>query len=237
VKTKLPEVLRVKGVLYSYTDYPQGSIERAKALFADMWDKSQLTETVISGWDDAKARILKEKAWEKLGYPDPETVLREIFGERYDLVELGKVHLRPDSLLTEAEKKGRKAAKVVLKFKGSPGITMAQLAKEVGCSVSYAADVIRKAGLKTPSHKEVIQRDHIKPDGTLHIGGEPASQREVAKVVGCDQTVVRDALRGNSGTGKTPHPTPSPALRKAQGAFLKLSREERVAFDAWRALT
>lgn len=108
MKTKLPEVLRVKGVLYSYTDYPQGSIERAKALFADMWDKSQLTETVISGWDDAKARILKEKAWEKLGYPDPETVLREIFGERYDLVELGKVHLGPESLVTEAEEEGRK---------------------------------------------------------------------------------------------------------------------------------
>ncbi len=109
MKTKLPEVLRVKGVLYSYTDYPQGSIERAKALFADMWDKSQLTETVISGWDDAKARILKEKAWEKLGYPDPETVLREIFGERYDLVELGKVHLGPDKLVTEAEEEGRRA--------------------------------------------------------------------------------------------------------------------------------
>ena len=109
MKTKLPEVLRVKGILYNYTDYPQGSIERAKALFADMWDKSQLTETVISVWDDAKTRILKEKAWENLGYPDPETVLREIFGERYDLVELGKVHLGPERLVTEAEEEGRRA--------------------------------------------------------------------------------------------------------------------------------
>ena len=108
MKTKLPEVLRVKGILYNYTDYPQGSIERAKALFADMWDKSQLTETVISVWDDAKTRILKEKAWENLGYPDPETVLREIFGERYDLVELGKVHLGPERLVTEAEEEGRR---------------------------------------------------------------------------------------------------------------------------------
>ena len=108
MKTKLPEVLRVKGILYNYNDYPQGSIERAKALFADMWDKSQLTETVISVWDDAKTRILKEKAWENLGYPDPETVLREIFGERYDLVELGKVHLGPERLVTEAEEEGRR---------------------------------------------------------------------------------------------------------------------------------
>ena len=117
-----------------------------------------------------------------------------------------------------------KAARAILKFKGNPGITMAQLAKEVGCSVSHAAEVIRKAGLKRLSHKEVIQRDHIKPDGTLHIGGEPASQRAVAKVVGCGDFMVREAMRGNSSTGKTTHPTPSPALRKAQGAFLKLSR-------------
>jgi hypothetical protein len=134
-----------------------------------------------------------------------------------------------------------KAARAILKFKGNPGITMAQLAKEVGCSVSHAAEVIRKAGLKTLSHKEVIQRDHIKPDGTLHIGGETVidgkrvSQRDVAKVVGCAITAVQHALTQNSTGGKLCHPTPSPALVKAKGAFSKLSAEDRKAFDEWRA--
>ena len=101
----------------------------------------------------------------------------------------------------------------------------------------HAAEAIKKAGLKVPSYKEVIQRDHIKPDGTLHIGGEKAGQREVARHLGCKLSTLQNALTENSSTGKIGHPPPSPALRKAQGAFLKLSREERKAFDAWRALT
>ena len=135
-----------------------------------------------------------------------------------------------------------KAARAILKFKGNPGITMAQLAKEVGCSVSHAAEVIRKAGLKTLSHKEVIQRDHIKPDGTLHIGGETVidgkrvSQRDVARHLGCSQKIVDKAMSTNSTTGKSTHPTPSTALLKAQAAFTKLSEGDRIAFDKWRAL-
>ena len=129
-----------------------------------------------------------------------------------------------------------KAARAILKFKGNPGITMAQLAKEVGCSVSHAAEVIRKAGLKTLSHKEVIQRDHIRPDGTLHINEKDASQREVARHLGCSQKIVDKAMSTNSTTGKSTHPTPSTALLKAQAAFTKLSEGDRIAFDKWRAL-
>ncbi len=168
MKTKLPEVLRVKGILYNYTDYPQGSIERAKALFADMWDKSQLTETVISVWDDAKTRILKEKAWENLGYPDPETVLREIFGERYDLVELGKVHLGPERLVTEAEEEGRRA------LGGHGGDRRSEEAKaEAKAKKDQGADGTLKRGTNSSKHiKARLIRDGFHDIATRVDAGE-----------------------------------------------------------------
>ena len=160
MKTKLPEVLRVKGILYNYTDYPQGSIERAKALFADMWDKSQLTETVISVWDDAKTRILKEKAWEKLGYPDPETVLREIFGERYDLVELGKVHLGPERLVAEAEEIGRSEMARQAKAE-NPELGPTEIGRMVGCDKTTVRDALavgKKVSLKPKAPRHIADK-------------------------------------------------------------------------------
>ena len=121
-----------------------------------------------------------------------------------------------------------KAVQIVAKKKENPDLTVKEVAEQVACSKSHAAKVCKDAGLKAPTFKEIILRDHIKPDGTLHIGGEKASQREVAKVVGCDQTVVRDAVRGNSSSGKTPHPAPSPAMKKVLVLLPKLTNGEVI---------
>lgn len=127
-----------------------------------------------------------------------------------------------------------KTARVIIECKANPGITMEELARKVRCSVSLAARAVSEAGLKEPTFKEIIQRDHIRPDGTLHIDGQPASQRAVAKKVGCDESVVRWA-REKSTSGKIPHRPISSDLEKAQSAFRRLVKEDRDAFDLWRA--
>lgn len=221
MKTKLPEVLQVSGVLYSYTDYPVGSVERAKALFADMWDKSRLTEGVISDWDEAKARILKEKAWEKLGYPDPETVLREIFGERYDLVELGKVHLSQDKTIGEAEAVGRSEMARRLKAE-NPGLSTREIAREVGCAQSTVVEALQVIGKgfieTTPDH---IQDKRGQADfRKLSIAG----QDRVRAGEPLNRVATEEGIRRRL----------SP-LEQAQKSFRRLSKEDRDAFDLWRA--
>ena len=125
------------------------------------------------------------------------------------------------------------ACRAIVQRKLNPELSMREIARLADCSLATAYDAINEAGLKAPTFKEIILRDHIKPDGTLHVGGEPASQRAVAKVVGCDKNRVMEVVR-NSSSGKAHHPTSSPALVKAQAAFRRLSREDRDAFDSWR---
>jgi len=203
MKTRLPKILQVSGILYNFMEYELGSLERAKALFADMWHKSQLTETVISGWDDAKARILKEKAWEKLGYPDPETVLREIFGERYDLVELGKVHLGPERLVNEAEEEGRRA------LAGHGGDRRSEEAKADQDSIGILK-------IRGGNNREYLKARLVR-DGFHDI---------VARVEAEEISARAGAIEAGIITVKTP-------LERAQAAFTKLSRADREAFTKW----
>lgn len=119
-----------------------------------------------------------------------------------------------------------KAVQIVAKKKENPDLTVKEIADQVACSESHVAKVCKDAGLKAPTFKEIILRDHIKPDGTLHIDGNPASQRAVAKVVGCGQNAVKHCLSQISSAGKMAHPTPSPTLRKVLALLPELTDEE-----------
>ena len=178
--SKIPKILQVSGVLYNHTEYPVGSIERAKALFAEMWHSSQLTETVISSWDDAKRRILEERAWEKLGREKPEDVFREIFGEKYELVELGKVHISKDATIQEAEAKGRSrlAAEMVL----AEGITQAEAAERVGISQQAVSKAMNTTEMSHCDIQVVIPS---------HISGNRNSEADFRKLSPEGQERVR----------------------------------------------
>ena len=126
-----------------------------------------------------------------------------------------------------------KAARAIVIKQQNPGMPLAEVGRLALCSTSHAAAACKAAGLKEPTFKDIIQRDHIKPDGTLHIDNEPASQRDVAKVVGCGRKPVEEALAHFSSTGKVSHPAPSPALLKAQAAFRRLTKEDQNAFGLW----
>ena len=119
------------------------------------------------------------------------------------------------------------ACRAIVQRKLNPELSMREIARLADCSLATAYDAINEAGLKEPTFKEIILRDHIKPDGTLHIGGEKASQREVAKVVGCDQPMVAWVIK-NSSTGKIDHPAPSPAMKKVLVLLPKLTNGEVI---------
>lgn len=125
-----------------------------------------------------------------------------------------------------------KTAKVIITCRENPGITMEELAKKVGCSISLAARAVKDAGLKKPTIKERILAEHIDENGKLHIEGKPASQREVAKHLGCSVGQVNGAF-SNSTSGKAERP--SRPLATAQKAYLALSEPERAQFFDWLA--
>ncbi len=148
--------------------------------------------------------LKKEEAYKVLGYASHEEMLEELGVNLY-----------------------LKAARAVLQKKLNPDLTMREIARLANCSLALAYDAINGAELKEPTFKEIILRDHITPDGTLHIGGAPASQTRVAKHLGCAQSVVAKAIP-NSSTGKRNTPVYSPALAKVRALLPKLTAEDLV---------
>lgn len=127
-----------------------------------------------------------------------------------------------------------KTAKAIIECKNSPGITMEELARRVGCSISLAARAVSEAGLKEPTVEQRIEQGHYQ-NGRLHIGGEKVGVKALARHLGCTPKAVREAIkkleRGKVSTsGKSP---PSPKLLTAQKSYLALSDPEKCRFLEW----
>ena len=73
-----------------------------------------------------------------------------------------------------------------------------------------------------------LKRDHPQIAQAFIEGEYPSA-------ASAGQNAVKHCLSQISGSGKMAHPTPSPALEKAQAAFRRLTREDQNAFSSWRA--
>ena len=76
-----PEILRHKGILTNWRDYPEGSVERAKALGIDVWQVSERVETTLERWEVEVRVLQREKPWKVLGLRDANEFVKAITGK------------------------------------------------------------------------------------------------------------------------------------------------------------
>lgn len=145
-----PEILRHKGILTNWRDYPEGSVERAKALGIDVWQVSDRVETTLERWE-AEVRVLqREKPWKVLGLKDANEFVKAIIGK--SVIEIAKQIKRRVQIREIKEK--------------HPDWTQQQIADEVGCSKPYVNKVLTKnCELKeTVNTPESMKSDRDKAD-------------------------------------------------------------------------
>lgn len=137
-----PEILRHKGILTNWRDYPEGSVERAKALGIDVWQVSDRVETTLERWE-AEVRVLqREKPWKVLGIKDANEFVKAIIGK--SVIEIAKQIKRRVQIREIKEK--------------HPDWTQQHIADEVGCSQQYVAKVTTE---KYESYDLVVP-EHVK---------------------------------------------------------------------------
>ena len=173
-----PEILRHKGILTNWRDYPKGSVERAKALGIDVWQVSERVETTLERWE-AEVRVLqREKPWRVLGLKDANEFVRSIIGKS----------------VPEIAKQIKSRVRIREMKQNHPDWTQQQIADEVGCSQQYVAKVTTE---KYESDKLVVP-DHIKSrtdKADFRKLPEDVQEQVRAKAISLNKAAIQAGIR------------------------------------------
>lgn len=218
--SKRPEILKTDGILHHYSTYSVGSVERAKAELAWMWSASRSADSSIRLWDNAKQVVLDGKAWDVLGFTSPHECLIALLGEKYELIEYGKVHIDKEGTIAEAEQKGRSEMARQMKAE-NPELGPTAIGRMVGCDKTTVRDalVVGEIVRAEPPPPHLVSKESAADFRKLSTAGQDRVRQ--------GEPLNRVALA--EGVRKRLSP-----LEQAQKAFRRLTREDRDAFDLWR---
>jgi len=77
----VPSLLKHNSILVHYTTYPEGSVERAKALGLNLWSTYKSVEATVGLWETECQIVAKEEAWKPLGVGSLEDYIAAITGK------------------------------------------------------------------------------------------------------------------------------------------------------------
>ena len=83
----VPNLLKHNSILVHYTTYPEGSVERAKALGLNLWSTYRRVESTVGLWETECQIVAKEEAWKPLGVGSLEDYIAAITGKSSVAVE------------------------------------------------------------------------------------------------------------------------------------------------------
>ena len=115
---KPPELLKHHAILTNWRSYPEGSVERAKAIGMELLATRTNLEATIQLWELKCDIVAKEQAWRPLGLKSREDFIKAVTGRTETAV-------RKKITKTEAIRERRAS---------HPGETQQQTADAVGCS-------------------------------------------------------------------------------------------------------
>jgi Uncharacterized protein conserved in bacteria (DUF2057) len=128
---KRPALLRHPGILTHWRDYPEGSVERAKALGLEVLFTFQRVETTLELWETEKQVVEHERPWVTLGLSSRDAFIQAITGhtERAADAKISK---------TDAIRHRRGQF---------PRETQQQTAAAVGCTQAWVSQIITRKRL------------------------------------------------------------------------------------------
>ena len=132
-----PSICKHKGILTHWSGYPEGSVERAKALGIEIWSTSKSLQTTLKLWEGKLAILRREKPWQVLGLNTADDFVKAVVGKTTK--EIGKEIAKRTQIRQLRE--------------DHPEWTQQRIADEVGVSRQYAHEVL--SSKKSDSDKTV----------------------------------------------------------------------------------
>jgi len=139
---QLPDICRHKGILTHYSDYPQGSIERAKSLGIELLSRSKSLEITLELWETELKILNREQPWKALGLKCAEDFVKAVIGKS----------------TKDISKEIAKRTQIRNLRQQHPDWTQQQIADEVGVDQSYVSRVMTKM---SESDNSVIPPDDM----------------------------------------------------------------------------
>ena len=126
---KPPELLKHDAILTNWRSYPEGSVERAKAIGMELLATCTNLEATIQLWESKCDIVAKEQAWKPLGLKSREDFIKAVTGRTE----------------TAVRKKITKTQAIRERRASHPHETQQQTADAVGCSRSMVATIVNKS--------------------------------------------------------------------------------------------
>lgn len=137
---KPPELLKHDAILTNWRSYPEGSIERAKAIGLELLATCTNLEATIQLWESKCDIVAKEQAWKPLGLKSREHFIKAVTGRTE----------------TAVRKKITKTQAIRERRASHPHETQQQTADAVGCSQQMVAKIDRMRTTKTSQCEEKV---------------------------------------------------------------------------------
>ena len=131
----VPNLLKHNGILVHYTTYPEGSVERAKALGLNLWSTYKSVEATVGLWEAKCSVVAREEAWKPLGLKSQDEYIAAITG-KFPGEVTEEIKARPRDKIRELKE-------------SNPNWSQQKIAEEVGCDKGYVSRVLTKS-----SHQE-----------------------------------------------------------------------------------
>lgn len=206
---KPPELLKHHAILTNWRSYPEGSVERAKAIGMELLATCTNLEATIQLWESKCDIVAKEQAWRPLGLKSREDFIKAVTGRTE----------------TAVRKKITKTQAIRERRASHPGETQQQTADAVGCSQQMVAKIDRMLTTKSSQCEEkVVTPDWItNPNQQANFRKLPADER--ARLEALPEDERRGAVRQAAiAAGIVKVPTTLEAFLKL---WKKASAEER----------
>ena len=157
---KRPALLRHRGILTNWRDYPEGSVERAKALGLDVLFTFQRVETTLHLWEGKKDLVERERPWVTLGLPSRAAFIEAVTGQSEQA----------------AETKFSKSDAIRQRRREYPHESQRQTARAVGCDHALVNKVVNhKLIHHTTNPLERLRHWWKKADGVAPGGVSPGN--------------------------------------------------------------
>ena len=209
---KPPELLKHDAILTNWRSYPEGSVERAKAIGLELLATATNLEATWELWESKCNIVAKEQAWKPLGLKSSEDFIKAVTGRT-------EAAVRQKITKTQAIRERRAT---------HPHETQQQTADAVGCSRELVKKVDAAVGTKTCETQEKVPVPSwiTEPHQQAAFRKLPADER--ARIEALPANERRGAVRQAAiAAGIVKVPT---ALDKLRTAWSKATPEERQAF-------
>lgn len=136
---KPPDLLRHDAILTNWRTYPEGSVERAKAIGLELLATCSNLEATIQLWESKCDIVAKEQAWKPLGLKSREDFIKAVTGRTE----------------TAVRKKITKTQAIRERRTSHPDETQQQTADAVGCDKGFVSKVVRGLTEKCETQQKV----------------------------------------------------------------------------------